>query len=87
MNIRCQRCNRATVRVGVSLFLDIPAEMYARLSKKNLVSAQVQLKGAGWDRAYFYCEYLNCGWNTHLTEVDVLRRELTTLRKEVGESQ
>ena len=81
MKLRCQRCNKATVRIGVNLFLDIPASLYARLSKKNLRREDVHVAGAGWDRAYFYCERPNCGWNTHLMEVESLRREIAALRR------
>ena len=75
----CPKCAKKTLRVGVSLFLDIPANMQGELSKKNLRSNQVRVTGAGWDRAYFYCENHKCGYSTHLTEVDNLRNTQSSL--------
>lgn len=83
MNLKCQKCHKATVRIGVNLFLDIPAYFYSKLSKKNLRSKETHVKGAGWDRAYFYCNRPNCGWSTHLLEVDTLRKENTELKEKI----
>lgn len=63
--MKCPKCKKNTVRVGVSLFLDIPYQFYACLSK-NLRDAKTKLAGAGWDRAYFYCARA-CGFATHLS--------------------
>lgn len=81
----CQRCSQRTVRIGVSLFLDIPTKFYAELSKKNVASRETKFKGAGWDRAYFYCTRPSCGWSTHLQEVEYLRREVAELKRELKE--
>jgi 5-bromo-4-chloroindolyl phosphate hydrolysis protein len=86
MKITCQKCNKEeNVRVGVSLFLDIPTKFYARLSKKNVMSAETKFQGAGWDKAYFYCE--DCGWSTHLTEVSYLKKELEKAQKKIKEME
>ncbi len=58
---RCKKCRKkGTLRLMVSLFLDIPLELYARLSKKNLRRKDVKLDGAGWDSSRLYCA--SCGW-------------------------
>lgn len=81
MKVLCQRCGSSKVRMGVNLFLDAPTRFYARLSKSNLRAKDVQVMGAGWDRAYFYCSLPKCGWNTHLSEIDRLRGELAAALK------
>ena len=81
LTLLCQRCKKQTVRMGVNLFLDVPSWMYGELSKKNLNSKDTKIMGAGWDRAFFYCTSANCGWNTHLSEVDGLRKELAALKE------
>jgi hypothetical protein len=87
LNLVCQRCNKRTVRIGVSLFLDIPPKFYAELSKKNVISRETKFMGAGWDRAYFYCTRPSCGWNMHLQEIDILRREVAELKKELEQAK
>lgn len=85
LNVRCQRCGGNDTRVGVNLFLDIPPEFYAELTKKNILSNKTKIFGAGWDRAYFYCQAPNCGWSTHLSEVDSLHKEISNLHKEISD--
>jgi len=46
-------------RIKVELFLDIPANLFKRLSKKNLRSKSVQIDGARWPECYLYCA--RCG--------------------------
>ena len=55
MKFNCQRCNKRQLRVGVNLFLDIPCNLYGRLSKDNLRKKSVKIKGAGWENNPWPC--------------------------------
>lgn len=82
----CPRCHRRdAIRMGVNLFLDIPQAFYAKLSKQNILSSKTRITGAGWDRAYFYCE--NCGWDPRLSEVELLRKENARLQRLLAEAK
>ena len=87
MKFKCHRCKKLGVRVGVNLFLDIPDTLYANLSKKNLRNKEVHIHGAGWDKAYFYCPRYRCGWNTHMSTLDDLKKENLELRKKLGDKK
>lgn len=73
---KCQTCHQG-LRVGVSLFLDIPSRLQSRLSKKNLRDASVKITGAGWDHAYYYCPNLCTA--THLSGEKEARKHLSAV--------
>lgn len=57
----CPKCKRNTVRIQVSLYLDIHPRVYGRLSKKNLRTRDVRVQGAGWPTMVLYCTRVECG--------------------------
>lgn len=60
-DMRCKKCRKkGALRVILSLFLDIPLELYGRLGKQSLRRRDVKLDGAGWDASRIYCAA--CGW-------------------------
>lgn len=62
--MRCPRCKRKTLRVQVSVFLDIPASLSHALTKGSLRSKDVKIDGADWPRCVWYCT--RCRWTARL---------------------
>lgn len=60
--MNCPKCGKL-LRMQVSLFLDMPSDLQGQLSKKALRTKAVQILGAGWPSAYYYC---SCGWVLNL---------------------
>lgn len=56
---RCASCRRK-LRVKVSLYLDIPADLAHRLSKTALRRSDVRIEGAGWPTMTLYCANEEC---------------------------
>lgn len=52
--------HRGTLRLKVSMFLDIPAIMNHGLSKTALRSKDVRSDGVDWPNSLLYCT--RCGW-------------------------
>lgn len=57
----CPKCGHQTVRLQVSLYVDIPGKLMHRLTKRAR-SREVRIDGAGWPTAQHYCTRASCAW-------------------------
>src|SRR5574342_102061 len=76
----CPKCNKY-LRMKVNLFLDIPASLERKLSKKALRTKQVIVDGAGWDTVLYYCENSKCGYMLNLKTKKIQKKKRVQKKK------
>lgn len=64
--MKCPKCKKGKIRQQLNVFVECDVEC-RNLSKKGIRSKSVEILGAGWDRAIWFCDR-GCGYFLRLAK-------------------